>query len=612
MVRKLLPRAVATLKRRRRTGIVVSLPVVLAGIVLAATAGSAGTPARGAGVGIVRAGSSASNGALVSAGNTSTSFGPNVVNGQFQGESPAVSTLPILPVIPGPLHTRDNESLQAGGNTGARDPVVQHQKGTGPISAPIQSFDGICLPFGPPCGQPSSCSCLPPDTDGEVGGTQYVQAVNSDFAVYSKTGAVLRTSTPINELWANTNGECKIHNDGDPVVLYDQLARRWLISQFIATPSGTAGDDQYGECIAVSTSSDATGSYYLYEFDFGPDVFFDYPKIGVWPDGYYMMANEFPTNSETSSGVGVFAFERSAMIAGQPARVVFFDEGQHNPTGGQYIGMLPGDLEGTSQPTTGSPNWFAEVDDPTGIPPQSVGDTGFDLRMWKFHVDWTNPANSTFGNNGAPDVTQQVAPFVRPQCVYGYGDCAPQKGGPQQLDVLGDRLMFRMPYRKIGSVGSILLNHSVQTPDGRIGVRWYEVRIPSGGSPSIYQQGTYAPDDAAGDPLWRWMGSIAQDKRGDIALGYSASGPNDYPSIRYTGRAAGDPVGQMTQAEQVAFTGTGPQTEAEGRWGDYSDLTVDPSDDCTFWYTQEYLAEDTIIIGTWRTRVVSFKFPGCR
>jgi hypothetical protein len=611
MVRKLLPQAVATLKRRRRTGIVVSLPVVLAGIVLAATAGSAGTPARETGAGVVRAGSSAANG-TASAGNAAASFGPNVIDGAFQGESPAVSTLPILPVIPGPLHTRDNESLQAGGNTNAHDPVVQHQKGNGPISAPIQNFDGICLPFGPPCGQASSCSCLPPDTDGEVGGSQYVQAVNSDFAVYSKTGAVLRTSTPINELWANTNGECKIHNDGDPVVVYDQLARRWLISEFIATPSGTAGDDQYGECIAVSTTSDATGSYYLYEFDFGTDVFFDYPKIGVWPDGYYMMANEFPTNSETSSGVGVFAFERSKMLLGQPARVVYFDEGQHNPTGGQYIGMLPGDLEGTSQPTAGSPNWFAEVDDPTGIPPQSVGDSGFDLRMWKFHVDWTNPANSTFGNNGSPDVTQQVAQFVRPQCVYGYGDCAPQKGGPQQLDVLGDRLMFRMPYRKIGNVASILLNHSVQTPDGRIGVRWYEVRVPAGGSPSIYQQGTYAPDDGTADPLWRWMGSIAEDKKGDIALGYSASGPNDYPSIRYTGRAIGDPVGQMTQAEQVAFTGTGPQTEAEGRWGDYSDLTVDPADDCTFWYTQEYLAEDTIILGTWRTRVVSFKFPGCR
>jgi hypothetical protein len=592
--------------------LVASLPVVLAGVVLALTGGAgSGTAARGAHVGLVRAAATAAGGSAVTSLDTGLSFGPNVINGTFQGESPAVSSLPVLPVIPGPLHVIPNESLQPGGNSNAHDPVVQHQKGTGPLSAPIQNFDGICLPFGPPCAQPSSCSCLPPDTEGEVGGDQYLQAVNTDFAVYSKTGAVLRTSTPINELWANTNGECKIHNNGDPVVVYDQIAHRWLISQFIATPSGNPGDDQYGECIAVSTTSDATGSYYLYEFDFGTSVFFDYPKIGVWPDGYYMMANEFPTNSETSAGVGVFAFERSKMLSGQPARVVFFDESQHNPAGGQYIGMLPGDLEGTAQPAAGSPNWFAEVDDPTGIPPQPP-DLGFDLRMWKFHVDWTNPANSTFGQNGSPDVTLPVQPFVRPQCVYGYGDCAPQKGGPQQLDVLGDRLMFRMPYRKLGNTASILLNHSVQTPDGRIGVRWYEVRIPSGGSPSINQQGTYAPDDGATNPLWRWMGSIAEDKRGDIALGYSASGPNDYPSIRYTGRAAGDPLGQMTQVEQTAFTGTGPQTEVEGRWGDYSDLTVDPADDCTFWYTQEYLATDTVVLGTWRTRVVSFKFPGCR
>jgi hypothetical protein len=614
MLRKRLPSLAAALRRRRRTVVVGSLPVILAGAVLVLAGGSGGGAATThVGVGIARAGTSAvGSGSLASTGSATGSFGPNVTQGIYQGESPPVSQLPIIPVVAGPLHTRDNESLQAGGNSNAHDPVVQHRKGTGPISAPIQNFDGICLPFGPPCAQPSSCSCLPPDTDGEVGGSQYVQAVNTDFAVYSKTGAVLRTSTPINELWANTNGECKIHNDGDPVVVYDQLAHRWLISQFIATPSGSPGDDQYGECIAVSTSSDATGSYYLYEFDFGTDVFFDYPKIGVWPDGYYMMANEFPTNSETSAGVGVFAFERSKMLAGQPARVVFFDESQHNPPGGQYIGMLPGDLEGTSQPTAGSPNWFAEVDDPTGIPPQGT-DPGFDLRMWAFHVDWTNPANSTFGNNGDPNTTQPVAPFVRPQCVYGYGDCAPQKGGPQQLDVLGDRLMFRMPYRKLSNnTASILINHSVQTPEGKIGIRWYEVRIPRGGSPTIYQQGTYAPDDTTTDPLWRWMGSIAEDKNGDIALGYSASGPNDYPSIRYTGRAAGDPLNQMTQVEQVAYTGTGPQTEVEGRWGDYSDLTVDPADDCTFWYTQEYLAEDVVILGTWRTRIVSFKFPGCR
>jgi hypothetical protein len=586
--------------------IVALVLAALAGATLAIAGGTAGKRATH---GLVRAsGSGTAAGSSLASTNTTSSFGPNVIDGIYQGESPPVSQLPVLPVNPGPLHARDNESLQSGGSTNAQDPVVQHRKGTGPISAPIQNFDGICLPFGPPCNQPSSCSCLPPDTNGEVGATQYVQTVNTDFAVYSKTGAVLRTATPINQLWANTSGECKTHNEGDPVVLYDQLAGRWLISQFIAQP---ASGEQYGECIAVSTSSDATGSYYLYEFLFGPDVFFDYPKLGVWPDGYYMMANQFPSTGATSSGVGVFAFERSKMLLGQPARVVFFDESQHNPPGGQYIGMLPGDLDGSSLPPSGSPNWFSEVDDPTGVPPTSVGDTGFDMRLWKFHVDWTNPASSTFGNNGAPNTTLPVPAFVRPQCVYGYGDCAPQEGGPQQLDVLGDRLMFRMPYRNFGSYASLVLNHSVHA-NGKIGIRWYEVRIPRGGTPSIYQQGTYAPDDTTTNPLWRWMGSIAQDRNGDTALGYSASGPNDFPSIRYTGRAAGDPLGQMTQAEQTAFTGTGPQTEVEGRWGDYSDLTVDPSDDCTFWYTQEYLAEDTVVIGTWRTRIVSFKFPGCK
>jgi hypothetical protein len=591
----------------RRTIIVASVSAMLAGATLGLAGG--GTAGKGAVHGLARAGSSGTAAPSLASAGTTSSFGPNVIDGIYQGESPLVSQLPVLPVIPGPLHTRDNESLHSGGSN-AQDTVVQHRKGSGPLSVPIQNFDGICLPFGPVCNEQSSCSCLPPDTNGEVGATQYVQSVNTDFAVYSKTGAVLRTATPINQLWANTNGECKTHNEGDPVVLYDQLARRWLISQFIAQP---VSGEQYGECIAVSTSSDATGSYYLYEFLFGSDVFFDYPKLGVWPDGYYMMANEFPSTGATSSGVGVFAFERSKMLQGQQARVVFFDESQHNPPGGQYIGMLPGDLDGSSLPPSGSPNWFSEVDDPTGVPPTDPGDTGFDMRLWKFHVDWTNPASSTFGNNGSPNATLPVAAFARPQCVYGYGDCSPQEGGPQGLDVLGDRLMFRMPYRNFGSYASLVLNHSVHVnSNGRIGVRWYEVRIPRNGTPSIYQQSTYAPDDTATNPLWRWMGSIAQDRNGDIALGYSASGPNDFPSVRYTGRAAGDPLGQMTQAEQVAYTGTGPQTEVEGRWGDYSDLTVDPSDDCTFWYTQEYLATDTVLIGTWRTRIVSFKFPGCR
>jgi hypothetical protein len=595
----------------RRAVVVLALLVVsLAAMAAVAVSSGAGrTTGKNAtrAFGIARAsssgGSSVSGASLASAGTA----GPQVIDGKFQGTSPDVSTLPVLPVPHSPVHANGIESLAPSGTVpGAKDPVVQKAKGNGPISGPIQNFDGICLPGSSPCAQPSSCSCLPPDTDGEVGSTQYVQMVNTDFIVFSKAGAVLRGATPINQLWAGTSSECATHNDGDPVVVYDQLANRWLLSQFVATPSDT---EQYAQCMAVSTTSSATGSYYLYEFDFGR-TFHDYPKLGVWPDAYYMSSNEFPDGSETSSGAGAMAFERAKMLAGQPARVVFFDESANNPPGGQYIGQLPTDLDGSALPPAGSPNLFAEVDDASTIPPTD-GSDGFVLRLWKFHVDWSNPANSTFGNGGQPSYTLPVAPYVRPQCVYGYGDCVPQKGGPQGLDILGDRLMFRMNYRNFGSYASVLINHTVKADD-RSGIRWYELRIPKGGAPSTYQQGTYAPTDSLTNPVWRWMGSIAQDKKGDIAAGFSASGPNDYPSVRYTGRAAGDPPGQMTQAEQVAYTGTGPQTEAEGRWGDYSDLTVDPSDDCTFWYTQEYLATDTLVIGTWRTRVVSFKFPGCK
>ena len=588
--------------------IVVCLIAVLVGI---ARAGGDAASNMGAlaPAGIARAGSSATaSAATATATATATSFGPNVGNGIYNGQSSAVTDLPVLPVpAPTSITARDNENLHPTTTTSsAKDPVVQKSKGTGPISSPISNFDGVCLPFGPPCDQASTCQCLPPDTDGEVGATQYVQMVNSDFAVYSKTGSVLRGATPINQLWAGTGSECANHNDGDPVVVYDQLAKRWLLSEFIATP--TTGE-QYGECIAVSKTSDATGAYYLYTFLFGSDVFYDYPKIGVWPDGYYMSANEFPTGQETSSGAGAFVFERSQMLQGLPARYVFFDEAAHNPPPpAQYIGQLPGDLEGSTAAPTGQSNLFAEVDDPSTIPT----DAGFYMRFWKFHVDWVNPANSTFGNNGDPNYRLPVAAFVRPQCVYGYGpNCVPQKGGPQGLDVLGDRLMFRMPIRNFGKYESVAINHTV-VANGTDGIRWYEVRIPKGGDPSVYQQGTYAPSDSATNPLYRWMGSATMDKAGDLALGYSASGPNDYPSVRYTGRAASDPTGQLAQGEKVAFTGTGPQTEVEGRWGDYSDLTVDPTDECTFFYTTEYLADDVVVLGTWRTRVVSFRFPGCK
>jgi hypothetical protein len=540
----------------------------------------------------------------------SATLGPHVGNAAYLGLSKAVTDLPLpqVPVVTS-VNARDNENLVAasGSTSTAKDPVVQHKKGTGTLSPPSTTFDGICLPGGQPCTDPSSCGCLPPDPNGAVGDTQYVQMVNSDFAVYSKSGVALRHATPIDELWAGTNSECAVHDDGDPVVVYDQYADRWLLSQFVASP---AAGESYAECVAVSTSDDATGTYNLYEFDWGPDIFLDYPHIGVWPDGYYLSANEFPSGQETSSGAAAIVLERSAMLAGRPARFVWFDESAANPVGGQYIGQLPGTADGSKPPPAGQPDVFAEIDDPSGVPPTGTGDLGFDLRIWRFHVDWSNPAASTFGNDGQPNATIPVAPFVRPQCVYGIGDCALQKGGPEGLDALGDRLMYRLAYRNFGNHQSLVINQTVKADD-RLGIRWYEVRDPAG-SPTVYQQGTYAPDDALTDPLSRWMGSIAMDKKGDIALAYSTSGINEYPALRYTGRAAGDPLGQMTQAEQSIFAGAGPQTEPEGRWGDYSDLTVDPNDQCTFWYTNEYLESDLAVVGTWATRIGSFTFPGCK
>src|SRR4029079_4357207 len=294
---------------RRRTFVVTAVLVVL-GAVVAALAG--GTGARTSGkdatraYGIVRA-SSAGVTSVTAVASTATA-GPQVIDGTFQGTSPDVDSLPVLAVPKSPLHTLGIEALQPSGTVpGAKDPVVQKTKGTGPISGPIQNFDGICPPVGEPCAQPSSCSCLPPDTNGEVGSTQYVQMVNSDFVVFSKSGAVLRPATPINQLWAGTNSECAAHNDGDPVVVYDQLANRWVLSPFVAQPTDT---EQYAECFAVSTTSSATGSYYLYEFDFGR-TFHDYPKLGVWPDAYYMSSNEFPDGSQTSAGAGAFGFERA-------------------------------------------------------------------------------------------------------------------------------------------------------------------------------------------------------------------------------------------------------------------------------------------------------------
>jgi hypothetical protein len=526
-------------------------------------------------------------------------FAPIVRYSVHNGVSPRVRDLPVvlseangtyevhqvLPIRPPHAPTR----------LPVVDPVQQATIPALTMPAPLQTFEGMNQADG--CG-----NCIPPDPNGAVGPSHFVEMVNSSYSVYNKTGTRLVGPVHINPLWSNLPGRCQVDNDGDPVVVYDHLADRWVLTQFAVN----GGNGPFAQCVAVSTTSDPTGSFYVYEFD--QPIFNDYPKFGVWSDAYYMTANEFGGAGGTFSGAGAYAFERAAMLAGQVAREVFFDLGTVNSSFG---GMLPGTVDG-APPPVGSPDYFAEVDSQANSP--SLGADA--MRIWKFHVDWTNPNNSTFGLSGQPNSTLLVTMWGPPQCVYGVGTCVPQEGSPYQLDVLGDRLMQRLVYRNFGDHESLLINHSV-IADVRIGLRWYEVRSP-GSSPTIYQQSTWAPVDT----LYRWMGSIAMDHFGDIAIGYSTSSPASFPSLAYAGRLAGDPLSQLSQGETQMWAGLGPQNVAffvppEGRWGDYSALTVDPTDGCTFWYVNEYFASLTdqganAPGAPWRTRIGSFKFPTCQ
>lgn len=450
------------------------------------------------------------------------------------------------------------------------DTVLQSRFGTTNTPSPIQNFAGISNGDN---GVKLGLSVVPPDTNGAVGPNHYVQIVNLLFAVYSKTGTLLYGPVAINSIWAGFGGDCQTHNNGDPVVLYDHFADRWMISQFAINQ--WAGP--FTQCIAISATGDPTGSWYRYAFLISNTKMNDYPKFGVWPDGYYMSINQFTGPSPgTFAGAGAVVFERSKMLSGLPARMVYFDLSV-NPNLG---GMLPSDPDGPAPPV-GSPNYFVQFDN---SPNQ--------LEIWQFHVDWTNTGFSTF----TALTTLATASFDSNVALI------PQPGTAQTLDPLSDRLMYRLQYRNFGSYESLVASHTVNvagTP-AHAGMRWYELR--KSGSWSIYQQGTYAPDSAN-----RWMGSIAMDAAGNLALGYSVSSSSVYPSIRYTGRVAGDPLGTMgSEVELVA--GAGSQTDTSGRWGDYSQMSIDPADGATFWYTQEYY--DSTSLRGWKTRVGSFKFPG--
>ena len=417
----------------------------------------------------------------------------------------------------------------------------------------------------------------PPDTNGAVGGTQYVQWVNASFAVFTKSGAIVPGFPKAgNSVWTGFGGGCETNNDGDPIVQYDKAAQRWILTQFSVSTL------PFMQCVAVSTTSDATGTYNRYAFSYGNTQFNDYPKLGVWPDAYYISYNIF-NNGQTFAGSKVCAFDRASMLAGAPATQQCFQ------LSSSFGGLLPSDLDGSIAPPAGSPNPFL-----------NFGTNR--LNLWKFHVDWANAANSTF--TGPTAIS--VAAFT-PACSGG-GTCIPQPNTRQKLDSLADRLMYRLAYRRFADGHeSLVVNHSVGVGSNKrnqvTSVRWYELRDPNG-TPVVFQQGTLG----ASDGIHRWMGSIAMDKVGNIALGYSASSSSVFPSIRYTGRVPTDPLGTM-EAENLIQPGTGSQLPNLSRWGDYSAITVDPADDCTFWYTNEYLKNSGTF--NWSTRIANFKFPSC-
>ena len=418
----------------------------------------------------------------------------------------------------------------------------------------------------------------PPDTNGDIGPNHYVQSVNLIFAVYDRQGNRLLGPLPNNALWAGFGGDCQTRNNGDPITLYDPLADRWLHSQFTTAAP-------FHQCIAISQTGDPTGAWHRYDF-LNPGSNWDYPKFGVWPDGYYMSAGSRGIPGPTST---VFVFERDRMLAGQTARMVTFD----TPSVLGYVAPMPADLDGPLPPV-GAPNTFVGMK-------QSVPQA---IYLFRFHVDWSNPANSTFGLNQMPnDTLTTVAPFTL--ICPSTRNCIPQPSAAIGLDALTGRyVMFRAQYRNFGTHESIVYNHTVDAGGQRAGVRWYEIRNPTN-SPTIHQQSTFAPADG----VHRWMGSAAMDRFGNLAIGYSVSNATVFPGVRYAGRLASDPPGELSQGEADLIVGGGSQTSTGSRWGDYSMLAVDPVDDCTFWYTTEYYA--TTSTNGWRSRIGRFRFPNC-
>jgi hypothetical protein len=509
---------------------------------------------------------------------------PVVMSNPDVSFGPGATTIPVHGMrkgqTNGPNHERPLKQLNnsnkgkpgGGGGGSASDPVAQSEPFTSSAQVTANpTFEGLGDGF-----PPFSVDAAPPDTNGAAGATEYVQWVNESFAVFDKTGALKDGPVAGNELFQalGANHPCAVNNDGDPIVAYDKVNNRWILTQFSVTNGASIG---YWQCIAVSKTNDASGDFNVYAFR--QPNFNDYPKFGVWNGVYYATYNMFQGN--TFVGARLCAYEGAAMRGGLSAQEQCFQLSK------AYGGILPGDVDGSNQPAAGASEYF-------------IGFGTDSLLTWRFHVNFGDSSNSTLSG---PYTTP--APAFTEAC--GGGVCIPQPGTLEQLDSLGDRLMYRLSYRYFSDGHEALfVNHSVNPGYVASGSRWYELRPASDGTTgvTVHQASTYAP----GDGLSRWMGAIASDKTGNLALGYSGSSSSVYPSIFYSFRSPSDPLNKIG-SERTLFVGTGSQKRNLDRWGDYSGMSIDPTDDCTFWYTNEYLATSGTF--NWHTRIGSFKISGC-
>ena len=429
------------------------------------------------------------------------------------------------------------------------------------------SFDGI-----------GSNGWIPSDSNLAIAPNYIGAIVNTYLAIYSKTGTLLSGPTNIPTLFAPIGGLCTSYIV-DPIVLYDRAADRWVVAGIGDNYAGS-----YGECVAVSTTNDPTASYSLYFYSFGGNLN-DYDKLSVWAtnsNSAYLATYNIFDGGSSFAGADLCGFDRTKMLAGNSSAAMLC---QMSPSDeGSY---LPSEMDGPTPPVDGTPGLFLTWQNNN---PGQLYLRKLTLNFSSGKATLSSPTTISVANDNL-------------SCGVGFGTCVPQPGTTQQLDTLGDRLMYRFAIRHFADHDRAVVSHAVEN-GSQVAVRWYELYDPAG-TVTLNQQGTFAPD-----ATFRWMSSVAEDQGQDIALGYSASSSSVYPAVRFTGRVPGDPLGSM-ETEASIIEGVGSQTGGTyaNRWGDYTAMQVDPTDDCTFWYVDEYLQASGYY--NWSTRIGSFIFNGC-